>query len=59
MINAAVRDEKDGQVGRVGYEFNVNRYFYKYVPPRPLEQIEQEIRAIEKEITDMLGQVAD
>ncbi len=58
-INDAVQDDKDGKVGKVGYEINFNRYFYKYVPPRPLEQIQQEIRAIEKEITVMLGQVAD
>jgi type I restriction enzyme M protein len=24
----------------VGYEINFNRYFYKYTPPRPLEEIE-------------------
>jgi len=39
-INTSVRDDKDGQVGRVGYEINVNRYFYKYVPPRPLQEIQ-------------------
>ena len=32
-INTSVRDEKDGEVGKVGYEINFNRYFYKYVPP--------------------------
>jgi type I restriction enzyme M protein len=56
-INTTVRDEKDGQVGKVGYEINFNRYFYKYVPPRPLEEIEKEIRAIEKEVATMLGEV--
>jgi type I restriction enzyme M protein len=57
-INTAVRDEKDGQVGKVGYEINFNRYFYKYVPPRPLQEIQNEIRKIEKEIGEMLGEVA-
>lgn len=57
-INTAVRDEKDGQVGRVGYEINFNRYFYKYVPPRPLEEIQAEIRQVEQEILKLLGQVA-
>jgi type I restriction enzyme M protein len=57
-INTAVRDEKDGQVGKVGYEINFNRYFYKYVPPRPLALIEAEIRAIEKDILNALGEVA-
>jgi type I restriction enzyme M protein len=39
---------------KVGYEVNFNRYFYKYTPPRPLEEIETEIKKIEKEIADML-----
>jgi type I restriction enzyme M protein len=50
-------DEKDGQVGTVGYEINFNRYFYRYTPPRPLEEIEAEIRALEKDIVRMLAQV--
>lgn len=57
-INTAIRDDKDGQVGRVGYEINFNRYFYKYVPPRPLEQIQAEIRQVEQEILKLLGEVA-
>ena len=32
-INTAVRDHKDGEVGKVGYEINFNRYFYQYQPP--------------------------
>jgi type I restriction enzyme M protein len=56
-IDSARRDEKDGQVGIVGYEFNFNRYFYKYVPPRPLEEIEADIRAVEQDILRMLAEV--
>jgi type I restriction enzyme M protein len=55
-INTAVRDQKDGEVGRVGYEINFNRYFYRYTPPRPLEAIEADIRAIEKDILRMLAE---
>ena len=40
---------------KVGYEINFNRYFYKYVPPRPLEEIEADIRMLEKEIVTMLS----
>jgi type I restriction enzyme M protein len=43
---------------KIGYEINFNRYFYKYTPPRPLEVIEAELRAVEKEIADMLNEVA-
>ena len=57
-INTAIRDQKDGEVGKVGYEINFNRYFYTYEPPRPLEEIEADIRKIEKEIVDMLREVS-
>ncbi len=40
---------------RVGYEINFNRYFYKYTPPRPLEEIEADLKGIEAEIAGMLG----
>ncbi len=53
-VNTQVRDEKDGEVGKVGYEINFNRYFYKYVPPRPLEEIEADIAKVEKEIAEMM-----
>jgi len=57
-INIAIRDHKDGEIGKVGYKINFNRYFYKYQPPRPLEEIEADIKAIEKEIIEMLKEVA-
>ena len=56
-INTAVVDQKDGKTGKVGYEINFNRYFYKYVPPRPLEEIEADIRKVEDEITELLKEV--
>lgn len=58
-INLNVRDEKDGEVGKVGYEINFNRYFYEYQPPRDLEVIEAEIKTLEKEIMDMLKEVTE
>src|SRR5439155_23653820 len=57
-INTSIVDHKDGKVGKVGYEINFNRYFYKYQPPRPLEAIEADIRAVEKDILEMLRDVA-
>jgi len=44
---------------KVGYEINFNRYFYKYAPPRPLEEIETDLKKIEKEIGDMLAEVTE
>ncbi|MFQ5381495.1 MAG: N-6 DNA methylase [Dehalococcoidia bacterium] len=57
-IDTGKRDPKDGQIGFVGYEINFNRYFYRYTPPRPLEEIEADIRGITDEILGMLGEVA-
>jgi len=56
-IDTSRRDPKDGQVGLVGYEIGFNRYFYRYTPPRPLEEIEADIRAIEGDIVRMLAEV--
>ena len=44
---------------KIGYEINFNRYFYKYQPPRPLEEIEADLKKIEKEIADMLAEVTE
>lgn len=56
-IEVSRRDPKDGHVGLVGYEINFNRYFYRYTPPRPLEEIEDDIRVIESDIMRMLAEV--
>ena len=45
-------------VGLIGYEINFNRYFYKYQPPRQLEEIEADIKTLEKDILEMLREVA-
>ena len=52
-----VRDAKDGEIGKVGYEINFNRYFYQYEPPRPLDEINTDISALEQEILAMLREV--
>ncbi len=57
-IDESKTDDKDGRVGIVGYEINFNRYFYKYVPPRPLELIDAELKAVEAEIAALLAEVA-
>ncbi|EMO4459452.1 TPA: N-6 DNA methylase [Pseudomonas aeruginosa] len=56
-IDTGKRDEKDGQVGIVGYEINFNRYFYVYQPPRPLAEIDADLQAVEAEIAALLGEV--
>jgi type I restriction enzyme M protein len=51
------RDKKDGSIGRVGYEINFNRYFYEYAPSRALEEIDGEIKELERDILGLLGGV--
>lgn len=57
-VDKSYTDATDGKVGRVGYVINFNRYFYKYVPPRPLEKIDQELKQLETEIATLLKEVA-
>jgi type I restriction enzyme M protein len=56
-IDTRKRDPQDSLVGMVGYEINFNRYFYRYTPPRALDEIEADIREIESDILQMLAQV--
>jgi len=57
-IDTSKKDKKDGQVGIVGYEINFNRYFYTYVPPRPLSEIDAELKLVEEDIANLLSEVA-
>ncbi|WP_404360783.1 N-6 DNA methylase [Methylotuvimicrobium sp. KM1] len=59
FIDYSVRDAKDGEVGIVGYEINFNRYFYQYVPPRPLHEIDADLKACEARIQALLDEVAE
>ena len=58
-INESVRDIKDGKIGKVGYEIPFNRYFYKFVPPRPLEEIDADLKKLGNEIIDLLREVTE
>jgi type I restriction enzyme M protein len=42
---------------KIGYEIPLTRQFYRYVPPRPLAEIDAEIGALEQEIQRLLGEV--
>jgi type I restriction enzyme M protein len=44
---------------RIGYEIPLTRHFYKYEPPRPLEEIDAEIKALETEILELLREVTE
>ena len=57
-VDETYRDETDKGVGRVGYEINFNRYFYRYVAPRPLAEIDAELKTLETDIANLLKEVA-
>jgi type I restriction enzyme M protein len=44
---------------KIGYEIPFTRHFYVYTPPRPLEEIDAELRDLESQIQKLLGEVTD
>ena len=48
----------DHDATKLGYEIPLTRHFYKYVPPRPLTEINAEIKQLEGEIQALLREVA-
>ncbi|MCK8083747.1 class I SAM-dependent DNA methyltransferase [Vibrio sp. 1CM24A] len=56
-INADKRDEKDKEIGVVGYEIPFNRHFYVYQPPRDLEVIDADLDVVSSDIMNLLKEV--
>ena len=44
----------DRKKDKIGYEINFTKYFYEYKPPRPLEEIEKDIKGVTAEIQELL-----
>ncbi|MEH0634334.1 class I SAM-dependent DNA methyltransferase [Streptomyces bottropensis] len=44
---------------KVGYEIPFTRHFYVYKPPRPLAEIDAELKSLEAEIQALLGEVTE
>jgi len=42
---------------KIGYELNFSKYFYRYTPPRTLQEITNEILAIEEETENLLKEI--
>ncbi|OCT21408.1 type I restriction-modification system subunit M [Pseudomonas putida] len=53
-IDESKRDEQDGEVGVVGFEIPFNRHFYVFQPPRPLEEIDRDLKACTYRIKQMI-----
>ena len=49
----------DRDKDKVGYEINFNRHFYKYTPPRPLEEIDADLKEAEEKIVRLLREVTE
>lgn len=53
-IDESKRDEKDGEVGIVGFEIPFNRHFYEFTPPRPLDEIDADLKQCTNRIRQMI-----
>jgi len=57
-IDEDKRDPHDNEIGIVGYEIPFNRHFYKFVPPRPLEEIDADLKACTDRIKQMIEEIS-
>jgi type I restriction enzyme M protein len=48
----------DGEKTKVGYEIPFNRHFYVFKPPRPLEEIDAELKGVTDRILTMIGELS-
>ncbi|QYC39083.1 putative type I restriction enzymeP M protein [Nonomuraea coxensis DSM 45129] len=49
----------DHEKTKIGYEIPFTRHFYVYTPPRPLAEIDAELKSLEAEIQILLGEVTE
>jgi type I restriction enzyme M protein len=49
----------DRSKDRVGYQINLNRYFYKYTPSRTLAEIDADLKKAEEEIMRLIREVTE
>lgn len=56
-IDPGKKDEKDQEIGIVGYEISFNRHFYEYQPPRDLAEIDADLDKVNAEIMKLLQEV--
>lgn len=45
--------------GREGYELPVTKLFYRYVPPRLLEDVDADLQRVEEEVQRLLAEVTE
>ncbi|WP_280550182.1 class I SAM-dependent DNA methyltransferase [Halomonas sp. 11-S5] len=57
-IDEEKRDPLDGRIGIVGFEIPFNRHFYQFSPPRPLEEIDADLKACTDRIKQMIEELS-
>ena len=58
-IEREMLDEKDGGIGKAGFEIDFNREFLQYQPPCPPAEIDAELEAVEKRMMGLLREVTE
>ncbi len=53
-IDESKRDAQDNEIGIVGFEIPFNRHFYVFQPPRPLDEIDRDLKACTDRIKQMI-----
>ena len=53
-IDESKTDARDGEVGIVGFDIPFNRHFYVFQPPRPLAEIDRDLKACTDRIKQMI-----
>jgi len=54
-IDESKTDEQDDEVGIVGFEIPFNRHFYVFTPPRPLDEIDADLKQCTDRIKEMIA----
>jgi type I restriction enzyme M protein len=44
---------------KIGYEIPLTRHFYRYTPPRPVAEIDAELKALEDRVQQLLAEVTE
>jgi type I restriction enzyme M protein len=53
-VDESKTDALDGEVGVVGFEIPFNRHFYVFQPPRPLAEIDSDLKACTDRVKQMI-----
>ncbi|MCK0713919.1 HsdM family class I SAM-dependent methyltransferase, partial [Chromohalobacter sarecensis] len=57
-IDEEKHDPLDGRIGIVGFEIPFNRHFYQFTPPRPLEEIDADLKTCTDRIKQMIEELS-